>query len=165
MSKDLTYYLNLPYEIRIETDIDEGKKVYYAYISELGRHACYGKGNTREEALSSLDEVKKDIIASYLEHNNPVPEPSAPIEDILPRGKFVVRTNPIIHKRLLDQSRQMGISLNLLVNQLLVHNAQSVELKNYFDQKFDRLEKCFEQLISAQKPESKRYSKSTSNIY
>lgn len=68
--------MKLPYEVLIETEFDEGKRVYYAYINELGMHACYGKGYTREEALKSLDEIKVDIISYLLENNKPIPKPS-----------------------------------------------------------------------------------------
>ena len=139
MSEDIKYYLNLPYDIHIETDSEDGKPVYYAYILELGKHAWYGKGYTREEALKSLDEAKKDIIEYSIENNKPIPEPSRKIDEELPSGKFIVRTNPIIHKQLLDQSKEIGISFNLLVNQLLVRNSIITDVKNLISEKFKEL--------------------------
>ncbi len=75
--KKLEYYMSLPYEIHINRDYneDEKKDIYYAYISELGKHACYGQGYTIKEALSSLELEKEDIISYLLEKGTPIPEP------------------------------------------------------------------------------------------
>ena len=71
MEKDLNYYMKLPYRIVYEQDED----IWYAYIPELGRRACYGQGRTKEQALESLNLVKEDIITYCLEHNLSIVEP------------------------------------------------------------------------------------------
>lgn len=129
MSRDLKYYLDLPYEIHVETDFDEGKRVYYAYISELGKHACYGKGDTIQAAVRELEATKKTVISYYLEKGVPIPEPHPKSEDELPSGNFVVRTSPLIHRQLIEQANRLGISMNLYVNQLLAQHLQSEDIK------------------------------------
>jgi len=148
MSKDLEYYMELPYPIHIETtyDEDEKEKVYYAYIAELGKLSCYGRGNTIEEALKSLEDEKSEVIKYYLEKGIPIPEPE--LEKELPSGNFVVRTTPLLHMQLAEQAKQAGVSLNLFVNNLLAQNLanyQLSEIKDYFDLKFNEMQDCFEQ--------------------
>jgi predicted HicB family RNase H-like nuclease len=150
MNKNLQYYLKLPYDIHIETVYDEiaKEKVYYAYIDELGRFACYGEGRSIKEALKSLEEVKKDLISYYITKGTPIPEPEPKIEKELPSGNFVVRTAPLLHMQLAEQAKRAGVSLNLFVNNLLAQNLaqyQLSEIKDYFDVKFNEIQDCFEQ--------------------
>ncbi|KPK95549.1 hypothetical protein AMJ80_04980 [bacterium SM23_31] len=150
MLNSLKYYLELPYDVHIETHIVEGKNVYYAHIEELGKHACYGKGSTREKALRSLDETKKNIISYLLKKGKAIPNPAPRIDEDLPSGNFVVRTNPHLHQQIAEQAKSLGISLNLYVNQLLARNVLFEEVKNYFDPQFDKIHNCLEK----QKPDS-----------
>jgi len=148
MSKDIKYYMELQYKIHIETtyDEDEKEKVYYAYIAELGKLSCYGRGNTIEEALKSLEDEKSEVIKYYLEKGIPIPEPE--LEKELPSGNFVVRTTPLLHMQLAEQAKRAGVSLNLFVNNLLAQNLaqyQLSEIKDYFDVKFNEIQDCFEQ--------------------
>lgn len=143
MYKKLEDYLKLPYEIHIETDYDEGlnKNVYYAHINEFGKNVCYGRGYSHEEALKSLNEVKKDIISYYIKKRIPIPEPIPKIDEDLPSGKFLIRTSPNIHQQLIKQAKQTGISLNLFVNHLLTKNMQMTEI----NKKLDEIRDCLEE--------------------
>jgi len=80
MQKDLKYYLNLPYTIRIfkYTEYD-GKEYFGAEIPELP--GCGAKGKTREEALTKLQEAKRAWLEVSLERGLNIPEPKYKIEE------------------------------------------------------------------------------------
>ncbi len=72
MTKDLAYYMNLPYTILLKPgeDAEEG---WLAEIPDLP--GCFTAGETKEEALAMLDEAKQLWLESCLEHGDPIPEP------------------------------------------------------------------------------------------
>jgi len=85
MKKDLKYYLNLPYTIRIFKYIEyNGKEYFGAEIPELP--GCGAEGRTREEALTKLQEAKRAWIEVSLERGLEIPEPKDNIK--LVRGGF-----------------------------------------------------------------------------
>jgi len=74
MQKDLKYYLNLPYTIRIFKYTEyNGEDYFGAEILELP--GCGAEGKTREEALAKLQEAKRAWIEVSLERNLEIPEP------------------------------------------------------------------------------------------
>jgi len=74
MKKDLKYYLNLPYTIRIFKYIEyNGKEYFGAEIPELP--GCGAEGRTRKEALKKLQEAKRAWIEVSLERGLDIPEP------------------------------------------------------------------------------------------
>jgi antitoxin HicB len=116
--KDLNYYKSLDYNIIIEKKKEKGEHWYVAYTNELGKFACYGQGETASEAITSFYE-EKDIFIEYLfNEGENIPEPSTS-ESEKYSGVFNVRTSPVIHAKLVQQSKDMDISLNLYLNQLL----------------------------------------------
>ncbi len=104
--KDLAYYTKLPYTIILE-QWDDGKGPYWvARIAELPH--CLIHGNTPEEAVREIEEVKKDWIKSNLDRGLPIPEPS-------PRkysGQLRLRISPSLHKLLKYRAETEGLSLN-----------------------------------------------------
>lgn len=67
--KDLNYYLNLKYEIKLFGL--EG--AWAAWIPALP--GCVSDGKTPDEALAKLEDAKKCWIETCLEQGQPVPEP------------------------------------------------------------------------------------------
>jgi antitoxin HicB len=106
VKKDLDYYLNLPYTIILER-WDDGKGLYWvARVAELPH--CLIHGNTPEEAIKEIEEVKNEWIKSNLKRRLPIPEPS-------PRkysGKMILRVSPSLHKLLVQRAEAEGMSLN-----------------------------------------------------
>lgn len=117
----IEYYMGLPYTVHIEEKKDEDGHFFYAFIPELGKYTCYGVGKSIDEALKSLKEVQEVTIADIIEAGKEVPLPKEE-ESFLPSGKFVVRTSRRLHAQLVEQAKEEGISLNLLVNELLAQN-------------------------------------------
>ena len=117
----IEYYMGLPYTIHIEDKKDEDGHFFYAFISELGKYTCYGVGKSMDEAVKSLKSAQEVTIVDILEAGKEVPLPREEAL-FLPSGKFVVRTSRRLHAQLVEQAKEEGISLNLLVNELLAQN-------------------------------------------
>jgi antitoxin HicB len=104
--KDLNYYAGLPYSVIVE-QWDDGQGPYWvARIAELPH--CMIHGNTPEEAIKEIQEVKMDWIKSNLERGLPIPEPR-------PRqysGQIRLRISPSLHKLLAFRAETEGMSLN-----------------------------------------------------
>jgi len=75
--KDMQYYDGLPWDIRIERDLQRDGTVYYtARHPEFGDVAGpLGTGSSPEEALADLHEARRSLIAVLLECGAPIPEP------------------------------------------------------------------------------------------
>lgn len=104
--RELQYYASLPYNVIIE-QWDDGKGTYWvARIAELPN--CLIHGDTPEEAVKEIQEVKIDWIKSNLERGLPIPEPR-------PRefsGQIRLRISPSLHRLLADRAEMEGMSLN-----------------------------------------------------
>jgi antitoxin HicB len=73
-SKNLDYYMELPYTVVIEPDEDnDGGTYYVSRILEIPD--CMGDGDTPEEALESLAIHKKMWLEDQLERGYKIPEP------------------------------------------------------------------------------------------
>ncbi len=106
IQKDLEYYAKLPYAVILE-QWDDGEGPYWvARIAELPH--CLIHGDTPEEAIREIDEVKRDWIKSNLERGFAIPEPR-------PRkysGQIRLRISPSLHKLLAYRAETEGMSLN-----------------------------------------------------
>lgn len=123
--KDLKYYKKLDYKILIERITEDNVSTYIAYTNELGKYACYGQGDTQIEAINNFLIEKDEFIEYLFNAGEPINEPKQ--EDLESfSGFFNVRTSPLIHANLVAQAKQMHISLNLYINQIL---AGAVEKK------------------------------------
>jgi len=117
--KDLEYYIKLPYNTIVEM-WDDGEGSYWvARIAELPH--CLIHGNTPEEAITEIEEVKRDWIKSNLERGLKIPEPIPHKHS----GQISLRIPPSLHKLLSDRAVVEGISLNQYMTSAL---AKSVGL-------------------------------------
>lgn len=128
IKKDLEYYLNLKYKIEIHFEREDN--TWVASHPELGSGTCYAIGETREEALSLLDEAKKDIIEYAIGEGKMIPEPKFEESD-LPSGHFVVRLPKSLHKQLKDEADKEEVSLNLYVSNALAEHIGKKILRIY----------------------------------
>jgi antitoxin HicB len=69
-TKDLNYYLSLPYPIELIPDEDG---FWFARIPLL--EGCMTNGDTREEALHMIDEAKSLWLETALQVGKTIPEP------------------------------------------------------------------------------------------
>lgn len=75
MEKSLSYYNSLDYPVvikEISKDLGGG---YTACIPMLGSHAYVGDGNSIEEALENLSQVKDFLFKEALKKGVLIPEP------------------------------------------------------------------------------------------
>ena len=73
MENMLEFYLKIPYPVEVTEINDEEGGGFLASIPLLGKHAFLGEGDTLEEALANLEEIKKYLFQKYLEQGIPIP--------------------------------------------------------------------------------------------
>jgi len=106
IEKELKYYAKLPYTVIVE-QWDDGKGPYWvARIAELPH--CLIHGDTPEEVVKEIQEVKMDWIKSNLERGLPIPEPRPHKYS----GQIRLRISPSLHKLLTYRAETEGVSLN-----------------------------------------------------
>jgi antitoxin HicB len=105
VEKDLKYYAKLPYTIILERHDDQGT-YWVARVAELPH--CLIHGDTPEEAIKEIEEVKMDWIQSNLEDGLPIPEPTSTKYS----GQIRVRMPPSLHQLLAQRASNEGVSLN-----------------------------------------------------
>ena len=133
--KSLSYYMSLDYDLRIDKLEDEGEAHYKAYALELDEGAVYGVGVTKQEAMASFEETKRSMFEIYVEEDMPIPQPErVPIG--LPSGKFLIRTQPLTHRRLVNLAKRNGQSLNAFVNTVLERYVTATSVYESFERVF-----------------------------
>ena len=108
--KNLEYYMRLPYKIEIVPD-EEGDG-YHAEIPDL--KGCMAFGETIEEALNTLEDVKKAWLEIALERGWSIAEP-VDLELRAYSGRFNVRLPRYLHRNLARLAESNSTSLNQLV--------------------------------------------------
>jgi len=120
--KTLEYYMDLPYAIEVMRDSDEENPGWVAKIKELP--GCLTKADTFEELEGMIRDAMHSWLEVALEDGIPITEPR--LEENY-SGKFVVRLPRSLHRELVEQSEQEGVSLNTWVIHIL---AKSVGAKD-----------------------------------
>lgn len=113
MSKNLKYYLSLPYTIILRWDGDD--EFFVARVDELP--GCSAHGATEAEAVSNLRDNMQVWIEDCLVAGDPIPEPAQETE--LPSGKWLQRVPRSLHSKLIRLAKKEGVSLNQLVSSAL----------------------------------------------
>jgi antitoxin HicB len=109
--KDLDYYMNLAYAIRIYPEPDGSG--YTAEIPDLP--GCITCADTLEELWEMIEDAKRTWIEGSLEEGLPIPEPSWPTHGE-PSGKLTLRMPRSLHRKLAEQAEREGVSLNQFIN-------------------------------------------------
>jgi len=135
-SNDLNYYKQLNYSIVIENQTVDDETWFIAYCKEFGKFACYGRGDSQVEALHSFVEEKNAFLEYLFNESMSIPEPINEDSGKF-SGIFNVRTSPILHASLVSQAKDMNISLNLYLNQII---AAAVERRALEDKIMDKLQ-------------------------
>ena len=114
--KTIDEYMKLPYKIELYPDVEEGG--YAVACPELP--GCLSCGETIEDAIESIEDAKRAWFDAALEEGYSIPEPSK-IDDY--SGQFKIRMPKSLHKRLAEQSKAEGISMNQYCIYLLSMNS------------------------------------------
>lgn len=123
VERDLNYYLSLPYSVKIYPEPDGSG--YTAEIPDLP--GCITCADTLAELWPMIEDAKQTWLEGSLAEGLLIPEPTLPLAtDEELSGKFTVRLPRSMHRKLVEQARREGVSLNQLVNVTL---AESIGLK------------------------------------
>ncbi len=113
--KTLNEYHALPYRLELIPDPDEGG--YIASYPELP--GCLTCGETIESAVSNAEDAKKAWLEAAIESGIEIAEPFALDEY---SGQFKLRIPKSLHKRLAEESKREGVSMNQYCVYLLSRN-------------------------------------------
>lgn len=102
--------MDLPYTMIVRKVKDESGEYYVAQVLEFD--GCHAHGDTAEEAIRELRIVMELWIEAKLKRGLEIPEPA--IDDRF-SGRFLVRTPKSLHRKLVQQAKLEGVSLNQLV--------------------------------------------------
>jgi len=103
-TKDVKYYMNLPYRIVIQKDPYGG---FFAEVEEL--QGCMTQGETYEEAYNNILEAMEGWLEVALEKDIPIPEPALESQY---SGRFTLRIPRTLHKKLAQHAKKENVSLN-----------------------------------------------------
>ena len=104
------HYKRLEYPVELVRDED----AYVARNPDLP--GCVSFGDSPNEAIESLREVRDLWIEGQLASGNAIPEPSTPERF---SGKFVLRIPKTLHRMADSQARREGVSLNTYITSVL----------------------------------------------
>lgn len=90
---------------------------FVATVAEFPQISAFG--DSVAEAIEELGVVLESVVEIYEEDGKQLPEPLFKEQPDLPSGKFQLRVPRHVHKRLADEARREGTSLNLLVNSFI----------------------------------------------
>jgi antitoxin HicB len=106
----VSYYSSLDYPVELVRD--DG--VYVASHPDLA--GCVSMGETPNEAVDSLNQVRTLWLEGQLANGSPIPEPSQ-VEKY--SGKFVLRIPKGLHRLADYRARREGVSLNSYITYVL----------------------------------------------
>jgi len=109
------HYASLPYTVVIERCNDQGT-YYVARVVELPDLLM--TGDTPTEAVTELENVKRDWIKTHLELGSKMPEP---LNLRSHSGNIRVRMEPSLHSSLAFMAELEGVSLNQYITSALSH--------------------------------------------
>ena len=105
MTKDLQYYMGLPYRVVLHP-ADEGG--YVVEIPELT--GCLSQAETLEDALIMLEDAKITWLETALEDGIEILEPAKSSGDY--SGKLNIRIPKSLHRTLAERARDEKVILN-----------------------------------------------------
>lgn len=117
----LNEYIKLPYRLELVPDIEESG--YTAYYPELP--GCVTCGETPEEAVTNAQDAKKAWLTAAIEDGVSIPVPTLIQETAEDNysGQFKIRMPKSLHRKLAEQSKKEGISMNQYCIYLLSQNS------------------------------------------
>ncbi|MHB9093711.1 MAG: type II toxin-antitoxin system HicB family antitoxin [Eubacteriales bacterium] len=119
MIKNLEYYKNLKYSVKLAPISEEDGGGWLAEIPEL--KGCMSDGETPEEALKNVDEAKIAWISTALKRGQSIPLPDSENNEDF-SGKFTLRLPKFLHKELSLAAQKDDISLNQYILSLVALN-------------------------------------------
>ena len=106
MKKDLNYYLDLNYDIKLRQLTEEEGGGWFAEVPLLP--GCMSDGETVEELLINIKDAQKCWFETCLKTGKVIPEP----QEEAYSGQLRVRLPKSLHKTLTEKAREENTSLN-----------------------------------------------------
>jgi antitoxin HicB len=106
MKKDLNYYLNLNYDIKVRRLTEAEGSGWFAEIPLLP--GCMSDGETIEELLINIEDAKKCWLGTCLESDRSIPEPQEEVYS----GQLRLSMPISLHRALSEKAREEKTNLN-----------------------------------------------------
>lgn len=113
-TKDINYYLNLPWTYTIETTRETGELLYIVHVNELPGIAT--DAPSLEEAMELIKEAMKGAFKLYLKHGDEIPEP---VNADKFKGNIAYRTSSSRHYKLFKEAQKHNQSLSQFIDQCI----------------------------------------------
>lgn len=118
-TKDLAYYLSLPYAVEILPIPAEEGGGYTACIPRLGRYSAVGDGEIPESAYADLRAALPSLFADWLAQGMTIPEPGEEPSVATYSGKLALRVPKSLHTQVAARARREGVSINQFITTTL----------------------------------------------
>jgi len=119
--KPLEFYLEIKYPVTITPDVTGG------YVSEIeDLPGCFTQGETLEEIYANMEEARRLWLESAYEDGLDIPLPRD-LEQY--SGKFFIRAPKSLHRKLDQQAKREGVSLNQYLVSTLAHTVGMEEAR------------------------------------
>ncbi|MDD5224718.1 MAG: toxin-antitoxin system HicB family antitoxin [bacterium] len=139
--EDFKYFLALEYPVTIEPILPENGGGFMAYYEQFGK-AMVGDGDTKEEALSNLEALKKRIFKEWFEKGIEIPKPI--LEDDSYSGRFLLRIPKILHAQLAIEAKKNSTSLNKYILYLLTQASTLSAIETKQDSIAYKIDDCLD---------------------
>jgi antitoxin HicB len=141
MRKEISRHLRVQYPVLLHQVKEGNRTLYVAEYPDLP--GCMSHGATANEALKNAEGAKRLWIRSRLEDRQPIPEPTEVVDF---SGKFLVRMPKVLHRGLVQQAAQHGVSLNQYAVARLAETAAVDQIRAELQKEFSELRAQIEQL-------------------
>lgn len=160
MENNIEFYLEKFYRIEIKGIPEEEGGGFVASLPQFGQSGIIADGDTPEEAIQELERVKELRFKYYLDEGLEVPLPVDELLDDDFSGRFVTRVPSFLHRELAAEAKKCGVSVNLLVNNLLSSGLERKSTFSYVEEIKQAVESLKENICDLKyNIESKSYIK------
>lgn len=128
-------------------DFEDGRTEWCVEYPDL--QGCVGGGDTLQEAIEDA-EMSKKVYLNYLDENGiEIPNPTK--ETDLPSGKIALRVAKTTHKKLIENAKKEGVSLNsyiqMAISEKLGREQESSHVLNALNDIKDNLKSMSESSV------------------
>ena len=121
----------LRYPINLRALSEEEGGGWFVTIPLLGEATCAADGETVEEALANLEELRRSLYEAVIASKHPIPLPSAVTEkEAKPTGKWAMRASSPLHAALQKGAAEAGVSFNTYCIECLTRGLDAQAAKN-----------------------------------
>lgn len=146
-NKNLKYYMGLDYPIQIKVISDDSGVDYEASIPELGERTFCAIGSTPTKAISNLNQLKRRLFRKFLREGKLISEPESCPDSVF-SGRFVLRINTDLHKKLVDMAKRKDTSLNQYVTYLLSYGVGLDVRDDFVGAKLDKIAEQLDRFVA-----------------